>query len=95
MTLPLTINQTFKGLSSLSIVMQNPSGDASVSLVLLLFLKFIIYIFFFINTCRAHDLVISPRRFTLATIALFSASEQTHCALVVCNSEWMTNTARF
>ena len=25
--------------------------------------------------------------FTMATIALFSASEHTHCALVVCDSE--------
>ena len=31
-----------------------------------------------------------PMCFTLATIALLSASEQTHCALMVCDSEWVT-----
>ena len=32
----------------------------------------------------------SLKRFAMATIALFSASEQTHCALVVCDSESVT-----
>ena len=32
----------------------------------------------------------SIKRFTVATIALFSSSEQTHCALVVCDTEWAT-----
>ena len=31
----------------------------------------------------------SSKRFTVATIAIFTASEQTHCALVVCDSEWV------
>ena len=30
------------------------------------------------------------KRFTVATIALFSSSEQTHCALAVCDTEWAT-----
>ena len=43
--------------------------------------------FIFVNTCWAPHLEMSPERFTMATIALFSASEQTSCALVVCDSE--------
>ena len=31
----------------------------------------------------------SPNCLTMATIALFSASEQTHRALVLCDSEWV------
>ena len=31
----------------------------------------------------------SPKHFTVATTALFSASMQTHCALVICN--WMSD----
>ena len=30
------------------------------------------------------------RRFLMEIIALFSASEQIHCALVVCDYKWMT-----
>ena len=43
--------------------------------------------FFYMNTCRVPHLEINPERFTVATIALFSASKQTQCALVVCDSE--------
>ena len=43
------------------------------------------------NICRAPHLEMSPKLFTMATIALFSASEQTHFALVVCHSEWVGN----
>ena len=32
----------------------------------------------------------SHKHLTVATIALFSASEHTHCTLVVCDSEWVT-----
>ena len=32
----------------------------------------------------------NPKSFTMATTALFSASEQTHCALVVCDPERLT-----
>ena len=44
------------------------------------------------NACRAPHLQMSPERFTMATLclALFSASEQTHCTLVVCDSAWVT-----
>ena len=34
--------------------------------------------------------MIIVQRFIMATIAQFSLSEQTHCALVVCGSEWAT-----
>ena len=41
-------------------------------------------------TCRAPYLEMIPKRFTMAIIALFSASEQIHCVLVVCDSdEWL------
>ena len=30
------------------------------------------------NTCRAPHLEMSPKRFTMATVALFSASDQIH-----------------
>ena len=33
----------------------------------------------------------SPRRFTVATMALLSAPENTHRALVVCESEWVSD----
>ena len=35
----------------------------------------------------APHLEMSPKRFTMTTTALFSVSERTHCALVVCDSE--------
>ena len=44
------------------------------------------------NACRALRLNMSPKRFRVATTAWFSASEQTHCALVV--GDWM-NDCRF
>ena len=34
------------------------------------------------NTCRAPHFQMSPKRFTMATIALFSASEKTNSALI-------------
>ena len=38
------------------------------------------------NTCCAPHLGMRPERsFTMTSIALFSASEQTNCALVVCD----------
>ena len=39
---------------------------------------------------RARHLELGPKRFTMAIVALFSASEQAHCAPVVYNSEWVT-----
>ena len=42
------------------------------------------------NTCRGPYLEMSPKRFTVPTIALFSASEHTHRALVVCHSQWVS-----
>ena len=44
----------------------------------------------YMNTWWVPHLEMSPNRFTMATIALFSQSEQTHSALVVCHSEWVT-----
>ena len=51
------------------------------------FVCFLLLFFFvvFMSTCRAPHLEMSPKSFTMATVALFSASEQTHCALVVCD----------
>ena len=46
--------------------------------------------FFLMNIWLAPDLETSPERFSMASIAIFSASEQTHCVLVVCDSEWVT-----
>ena len=45
---------------------------------------------FYMNTCQAPHLKLSSESFTMATTALFFASEQTHCALVVRNSEGVT-----
>ena len=45
------------------------------------------YFIFYMNTRRAAHLEMSPKRFTMAAVSLFTASEQTHCALVVCDSE--------
>ena len=42
------------------------------------------------NTCRVPHLEMSPKCFTVTTIALVFASELTHCSLIVCDSEWMT-----
>ena len=39
---------------------------------------------------RLISVEMNPKYFTVAAIALFSASEHTHCALVVCVSESMT-----
>ena len=48
-------------------------------------------IFFYMNTCWVPHLQMSPKHFTTATIALFPASELTHCALVICNCERVTS----
>ena len=32
----------------------------------------------------------SPKRFTMAAVVLFSASQKTHCTLIICDSEWVT-----
>ena len=45
---------------------------------------------FYMNTCWVSHLGMSPNCFTMATTVLFSASEQTHCALIICNTEWVT-----
>ena len=45
---------------------------------------------FYMNTCLAFHVEISPKRFTVATIALLSTFGQTHCALVVCDSDRVT-----
>jgi len=42
----------------------------------------------YMSTCRAPHLEMSPKRFTMATTALCSASEQNKYALVVCDSEY-------
>ena len=42
------------------------------------------------NSCRASHPEMSPERFTVASIAPFSTSQQIHCSLVVCDSEWVT-----
>ena len=44
----------------------------------------------YLNTCRAPHLKMSSEHFTMTTIALFSVSEETHCAPVVCHSERVT-----
>ena len=51
---------------------------------------YLVFYFISMNTCWAPHREMSPRRFTMAAIALFSASEQTHCALIVCDSKWVT-----
>ena len=48
------------------------------------------FLFIYNNICPVPHLQMSPKSFTMATIALFSAAEQTHCALVIFISEWMT-----
>ena len=45
------------------------------------------------NNCWAPHSEMCPKHFTVVTIALFFASEHTHCALVVC--DWMGDSARF
>ena len=43
----------------------------------------------YMNISSAPPLEMSPKRFTVATTALFAASKQTHCALVVC--DWVSD----
>ena len=52
----------------------------------------IIIIIIIINTCWVPHLEMSPKRFTMATnsIALFTASEQTHALVVWNRNEWQT-----
>ena len=45
---------------------------------------------YFMGTCRAPQIELSPKRFTMAAMALFSASKQTHFIQFVCDSEWVT-----
>ena len=55
---------------------------------------FLIYLIY-LNSCHAHITGGTlTERFTVATIALFSASEQTHFALAVCDSERVTAALR-
>lgn len=42
------------------------------------------------NIYRAPHLEINPKRFTVVTIELFSASEHTHSVLAVCDFERVT-----
>ena len=42
------------------------------------------------NSCRACHPEMSPERFTMTSEAPFCASQQIHCSLVVCDSEWVT-----
>ena len=48
-------------------------------------------IFTYMNTSWVPHLEMSPKCFTMTTTALFPASKQTHCALAVCDSEWVTS----
>ena len=50
----------------------------------------LIFIYIYMNTCQVPNLEMSSKRFTMATTALFSASEQTHCTQVVCRFQWVT-----
>ena len=43
------------------------------------------------NTCFTPHLEMSPKRFTMATVTLFSACEKSHRALVVCDPERVTS----
>ena len=53
--------------------------------------RLIIYLFFVcLNICRGPHLQMSPKRFTMAATALFSAWELTRCALVARVSELVT-----
>ena len=45
---------------------------------------------YLMNTCRVPCLKLSPKRLTMATMALFSVSKQTFCALLICNSASVT-----
>lgn len=49
-----------------------------------------ICIYLYMNTCQAPHLKSRLKCFTLATTALFSTSEQTYCAFVLCVSKWVT-----
>ena len=57
------------------------SSSSSVAVVAVVVVVVVVVI-------SAPYLETNPELFTVATIALFSASEQTHCALVVCSCEW-------
>ena len=51
--------------------------------------KTLVLEFIYTYTCWAPYLEVSSLYFTMAAIALFCASEQTHCAVVVLDSEWV------
>ena len=44
----------------------------------------------FYQTCPASHLETSPKHYTMTTTVLFSVLEQTHCVLVIGDSEWVT-----
>ena len=46
------------------------------------------------NTCCTPHLEMCSKRFTMATVTLFSACEKTHRALVVCGPELVTSFLR-
>ena len=53
--------------------------------------SFVCKLFYFcVNTCQAPHLRMNPKHFTVPSVALFSASQQSQCAAVGCNSEWVT-----
>ena len=62
-----------------------PHSLLSPSLLPFLLLSlFVFFLFFYINTSWAPYLKMSPKHFTMATRALFSAYKQTHCTVVIC-----------
>ena len=66
--------------------------DSASALWALLCFRFVFYQYFFTKCIWmfVEYLEVSTSCLTMATAALFSASEHTHCTLVVCYSEWMT-----
>ena len=48
------------------------------------FCLFFFFFFFYMNISWAPCLKMSPKHFTMATRALFSAYKQTHCTVVIC-----------
>ena len=48
---------------------------------------FLLFFFLYMNICLALRFNMSPKRFTMATKELFTASDLTHGGLVVCDSE--------
>ena len=48
------------------------------------------YTFFMQTVCWAPYFSMSPKHFTMATMALFSASEQIHSTVVICDPDWVS-----